>query len=387
MKKATIFSILTTGAAIAVISIACNKNNTVALQASTPKLPAAVYNYQSKNSRVNNHKATLGRVLFYDKNLSANGAVACGSCHKQSNGFADNAKVSTGFSNVETGRNSLAVQNLSLGGDSFINIDPITGKFNNIQHLFWDGRSKSVQDLMLRPVVNHIEMGQDINKLADKLNRLPYYAELSQNAYGSSQLTTTNIIEAMSQFVASIRTNDTPVDLFFTTGNKASLMGQALLGASLFTSAQYNCVSCHTSISAGQNIDFGGGVYGGGIDDSTRQFAANIGLSSTDNGIEEVSKRAADKGMFKIPDLHNVALTAPYMHDGRFNTLDDVLEHYSHGILPNANLDNRLKTANGAAKVMNIPDGDKRAIIAFLNSLTSTKSIGEPMYSNPFTVK
>jgi cytochrome c peroxidase len=380
MKKMNIALSLVAVSVVTIIS--CNKElNHSGLQALTPNMTLLGGNYQSKNMMVNNAKADLGRVLFYDRALSANNAVSCGSCHAQSHGFAEARKVSTGFSNEVTNRNSIAIQNLGFGFDSATLI------FNpnmsaSVQHLFWDGRSKSVEDLMLRPIANHIEMGQDVALLAGKLNKLPYYKTLVQKAFSKEELDLEIIVHALTHFVASIRTNDSPVDDLTKVGNPNNLSPLALQGQSLFTSEQYNCISCHTSVFAGNIIEFGGSVYGG--NDSNSNFAANIGLQGEDKGLGERTGKLSDMGSFKIPDLHNVALTSPYMHDGRFETLDEVLDHYSHGVANNAALDVRLKNPDGSAKVMNIPASDKQAIIAFLNALTSKKSLTEPLYADPF---
>jgi cytochrome c peroxidase len=380
MKKMNIALALVAVSVITIIS--CNKElNHNGLQSLTPNMSVLGGNYQSKNIMVNNAKADLGRVLFYDRSLSANNAVSCGSCHAQSHGFAEAKKVSTGFSNEITNRNSIAIQNLGLGFDSASLIfNPNMGQ--SVQHLFWDGRSKSVEDLMLRPIANHIEMGQDVTLLADKLNKLPYYKTLVQTAFNKDDLDLKNIVEALTHFVASIRTNDSPVDDMTKIGNANNLSPLAMQGQALFISEHYNCISCHTSVFAGSTIDFGGSVYGGL--DSNSNFAANIGLQGEDKGVGERTGNTKDMGAFKIPDLHNVALTSPYMHDGRFETLDEVLDHYSHGIASSPALDVRLKNADGSAKVMNIKASDKQAIIAFLNALTSKKSLIEPLYADPF---
>jgi cytochrome c peroxidase len=182
------------------------------------------------------------------------------------------------------------------------------------------------------------------------------------------------ISTALSAFVRSIRADQTKFD-FFLSG-QPSLNGLEMQGRSLFF-GKYNCNSCHKSDSSGSGYTTAQGV--------PVQFV-NIGLdaNSIDNGRGNVTHDAADNGKFKIPSLKNVMLTAPYMHDGRFTTLDQVLDHYSHGIAGHPNLDSKLKNADGTPMQMNISSEEKTAIIAFLNTLTDYSMITDVRFSNPF---
>ncbi len=386
MKKFILLSAVISSAVI--IFSACNKNGVSTSGISgteTLVMPATPYNYNQHNFAVSNQKAALGRVLFYDKHLSLNNAVSCASCHKQQFGFADNVAGSVGLNNVKTDRNAMPIQNLSLGGAIFF-----PGQGSQGSPLFWDSRENDLVQLMLRPVGNHIEMGvDDISTMPAKLNKLSYYAPLVQAAFGTTNLTLENMSEALANFNASIRVGNSRFDKFISTNNASNITALELEGFRLFSSEQYNCNSCHTSMFMGSNINNGGSVYGGGGTDSVRDFAANIGLNSdnADGGVGAVTKNAKDKGMFKIPDLHNVGLTAPYMHDGSKATLEEVLDHYSNNINSNENLDHRLRNADGTPKKLNITAQDKVAIIAFLNSLTDQSSVMNSAFSNPFVIK
>jgi cytochrome c peroxidase len=319
------------------------------------------------------HIPTLGRVLFYDRKLSLNNSVACATCHKQNLAFADNVAFSEGFERKLTARNSMPIQNLttSFRFDTLV-IDPIMpGFFPTL--LFWDGREHDLRTMVMKPIVNHVEMGfTDLSKLEEKLARVDYYEPLFEKAFGDKIITEERIALAISSFVQSITSQETKFNNMVV--GTATLSALEIKGRELFTST-YDCNSCH-------QIESPHGYIMAGT-------FANIGLEQSyqDNGLGEVTKNSADNGKFKIPSLRNVTLTAPYMHDGRFKTLDDVMEHYSHGIEDHPNLDPRLRSATGAARVMEIPQGDKTAIIAFLHTLTDYKMITDPKFSDPFKVQ
>lgn len=330
-------------------------------------LPAVPYTYATGTD-----VPTLGRVLFYDRKLSLNNSVACASCHKQNLAFADNVRFSEGFENKLTHRNSMPIQNIisGFGGDSSL-IDPMPGFLQTF--LFWDGRERDLKTMVMKPIINHVEMGfTDLSKLEEKLAREPYYESLFTNAFGDKTITEERIAIAISAFVQSITSNETKFDKQMKINQPLSGIEQK--GRELFISI-YDCNSCHQIQSPHGYIHAG--------------TFANIGLEQSyqDNGLGDVTKNSFDNGKFKIPSLRNVALTAPYMHDGRFETLDDVMEHYSHGIENHPNLDPRLRTPTGAPRVMEIPEGDKAAIIAFLNTLTDYNMITDQKFSDPFKIQ
>ncbi len=311
-----------------------------------------------------NKVATLGRVLFYDTHLSINNAVACGSCHKQALAFADNVPFSTGFEGRLTKRNSIAITDVGQSSA-----------------FFWDGRETNIQNLALRPLTNHVEMGiADGDALTQKLAALPYYSELFIAAYGDNQVTTARISAAIATFMQAITSDNTRLDDFMN-GNTTVLTAQEIQGKFLFDT-KYNCGSCHNN---GNIIVMGGnGGYNGG--GGTNFLDIGLDNSYTDLGRGVISGVATDNGTFKVPNLRNVALTAPYMHDGRYKTLSEVLDHYSHNIMSSPNLDTRLTDGTGHPMQKNITDDDKAAIIAFLGTLTDYHTITDPKFSNPFKV-
>jgi cytochrome c peroxidase len=330
---------------------------------------------------VNNEVPALGRVLFYDKQMSINNSVSCASCHKQNLAFADNVALSRGFENRLTTRNSMPIQNLIGNRGSFP--DSLGGFFS--QPLFWDGRETNLELMVMRPVVNHVEMGvTSLEQLEGKIRTIPYYKDLFLNAYGSDEITATRIAHALSLFLQSIRSENTRFDqsipLFNSDGTLLRpanpLSGFESLGQKLFIE-KYNCNSCHQVQNPHGYLQPEAGVF------------SNIGLDATyaDNGVGQATRQETQNGMFKIPSLRNVELTAPYMHDGRFETLGDVIDHYSEGMANHPNLDHKLRDADGNPLRMNISEHEKDALISFLNTLTDHEMISNPKFSNPFKTR
>jgi len=393
MKNSTVLSVkvlFILCATVVMIFSACKKSQPTATSRSeTPILPSTPYEYlaveeggrtmditnlihDESNTMVSNESVTLGRVLFYDTKLSINNTISCGSCHKQALGFADNVAASIGFSDRVTPRNSMAIQN---------------AVHNN--NMFWDSRAQSPMELSMMPVFNHLEMGMETDQMLEsKLAATTYYPELFEKAFGSKQITKNKIALAMTHFVNCLFSKQSKFDegMTFTLGNPAdqtpsNFSPLELEGKKLFFSESFKCSECH----AGDNFsapDFVGGGYGGSgfgnnNDPSNPRGTANIGLDFVykDNGRGE--------GKFKIPSLRNIALTGPYMHDGRFKTLNDVLNHYSHGIKNHPSLDDKFK-ANGVAKPLNMSEGEKMALISFLNTLTDYNLTTNPKFSDPF---
>ncbi len=354
------------------------------------ELPATRFKYNNFTDTTN-AISTLGRVLFYERQMSINNSVSCASCHKQAAGFADNVKFSKGFGLGLTTRNSMPIQNLNSFGflfatfDGFKNTDVRFGSPNDFMfggnHFFWDGREQDLEKLILQPVGNHIEMGiTDAQALATKLSKLPYYEKLFADAFETSEITPERIEKAVATFISNITTANTKFDKHLVSIAQSSdlsnspLTALELEGSMLFVT-KYQCNNCH-------QVSMPNGYLLAGT-------FANIGLdeTSTDIGLQARTGNQSDAGKFKIPSLRNVAYTAPYMHDGRFATLEDVIEHYSDGIANNPNLDNRLRESNGQPKAMNISAHEKQAIIAFLRTLSDESVLTDPKFSDPFKLR
>jgi len=302
----------------------------------------------------NNEAATLGRVLFYDPQLSKNNSISCASCHQQSKAFADGQDLSQGFGGKLTSRNSMSFSNLAT---------------NN--NFFWDSRQSFMNDLVTEPVTNHIEMGmEDMDALMEKLKKISYYPELFEDAYGVPTIDQARFSTAITQFLASITSTETTFDRELERDFEGYSEMQKL-GMAIFFSDKAQCASCPSGANFAAD-DSGNGEY------RSTAGTANIGLDLVydDNGRND--------GQFKIPSLRNIALTAPYMHDGRFNTLKEVIEHYNNNVKPHANLDDKL-TKDGITQHLDLSSLEVDALAAFLLPLTDENMIKDPKFSNPFT--
>ena len=349
------------------------------------RMPGGLNTFQSstipKSLSVNSDKAYLGRVLFYDKKLSLNNSVSCGSCHHQANGFADNVALSTGFNGAKTSRNSMAICNTAF-----------------TKGFFWDKRAMNIEDLVLQPVRNHIEMGiESTDALVKKLGKVDYYAKLFARAYGTSDVSKEKITEAMTMFLTSMVASNTKFD----EGRLQSFKNFSPIEAQGMTLFQKSCGSCHSGTSFNSNSwdDENSENANIGLDvnysDEGMGAFANNGAVDNLTGIPTgfVNGTFVANGMFKVPSLRNIGLTAPYMHDGRFKTLEEVIEHYNSGIQDHPSLDWRLQDngltnggGNGTlkAKRFNWKDTEKAALVAFLKTLTDTKMTSDPKFANPF---
>jgi len=335
------------------------------------ELPQESYEYSAGNEM-----GTLGRVLFYDQQLSINNGISCASCHKQGLAFSDERQFSRGFNNRLTTRNSMPIQNLA--GNVFMRLDNVISSTQSVipvsaSVLFWDGRGEDHTLSLLFHIVNQIEMGiDDLKELSQKLSEVDYYPSLFQTAFGSSEITPERIGLALHAFTHSISSSETKFDRFM--GGSDELTSQEALGMSLFME-KYDCNSCH------QVQDPQGYIFAGTF--------ANIGLDEvyTDQGLESTTGQPFDNGKFKIPSLRNVMLTSPYMHDGRFETLEQVMDHYKTGVTTHPNLDTRLRNTDGSVKRPKISDSEVQAIIAFLGTMTDFEMITDERFSNPFSVQ
>ncbi|MBO6496949.1 MAG: c-type cytochrome [Roseivirga sp.] len=303
--------------------------------------------------------ATLGRVLFYDKALSANNTVSCASCHVQSSGFSDNRTLSLGFEGGETGRNSMGLAN---------------ARFYDNGHFFWDERASSLEEQVLMPIQDEVEMGLTLDELVSKIQGQRFYEPLFLEAFGSELVTTDRIANALAQFVRSMVSYQSQFDegLVAVNGNEEidfpNFTELENLGKDLFFSGRTQCSACH------ETVTFSG------------DEARNNGLDATniDLGLGAVTGIVRDNGKFKVNSLRNIALTAPYMHDGRFETLEEVIGFYDRGIQDNTNLDQRLRVNNGNVRRMNLNPQERAALVAFLRTLTDVEFITDVKFSDPF---
>lgn len=347
-------------------------SNNAAGQASdtVPQLPDTHYNYATinlpdhfnqgnivntdntpNNNPVTDAGATLGRVLFYDVKLSANDTTSCSSCHVAAAGFSDPRPLSVGFEGGQTPRNSMGLAN---------------ARYYERGNFFWDERADTLEDQVLMPIQDEVEMGMELDDLVAKLGETDYYGPLFEDAFGDDTISAERISLALSQFVRSMVSYQSKYDQGVAT-NFANFTQQENQGRQIFN-GRGRCDNCHET-----DIQ---------IQDRPRNNGVDDGIND-DNGVGAVTGRGNDIGDFKTPSLRNVALTGPYMHDGRFATLEEVVQFYSTGIQDHPNLDNVLQD-NDQPRRFNFSPQDQDALIAFLNTLTDPTFINDPKFSDPF---
>lgn len=387
-------SIFISAILLAMVSIvSCNKDDEyVPITESVLNLPETAFDYSSLNlpshfttnvigqplptsingtdntpsdNPITNDGATLGRVLFYDKQLSANGTIACASCHKQDKGFSDDATLSLGFEGGTTGRHSMTLVN---------------ARFYQRGRFFWDERATTLEDQVLMPFQDPVEMGMTLEQVVGKVEEQTYYPELFQKAFGSTEITSDKISKALAQFVRSIVSYSSKYDE----------------GRALVASPGANFPNFTTEENSGKNIFFQTIPNGGGACfgcHTTEAFiSANPGpqnngldaISTTDLGAGNVFNNPIFVRRFKTTSLRNIELTAPYMHDGRFATLEEVVEHYNSSIKAHPTLSPALTDENGNPVQLNLTNSEKASLVAFLKTLTDNSISIETKWSNPF---
>ena len=304
--------------------------------------------------------AVLGRILFYDKRLSANQTISCSSCHQQAHGFSDPRQFSVGFEGGLTGRNSMGLSN---------------ARWYQRRHFFWDERANTLEDQVLMPIQNSVEMGMTMEALTNRLAAEPFYTTLFASTFGSTDITTNRISRALAQFVRSIVSVQSKYDAG-VLNNFANFTAEENLGRQIFLGQVGNatCNACHGS----DNFVPGPNINNNGLE-----------FPFVDLGLGGITGVAADEGKFKVPSLRNIELTAPYMHDGRFATLEEVVEFYDSGVVDNPNLSPPLRNPpggpnGGQVRRLNLTTAQKTALVAFLKTFTDTNLAADPKYSDPF---
>jgi cytochrome c peroxidase len=371
IQKFIIASLSTFVAVSFVVSAACKKELSDTITDNSTAVPDLSQSHTY--NAITNRLAELGRVLFYDKNLSLNNSTSCGSCHKQQHGFADNQQFSRGLMGKLSTRNTSSLINTSsfIGSTTF----------------FWDGRAASINEAVLMPVLNQDEMHAiDLQYLPEKLNKLSYYPQLFINAFGSEEITVPRIRQALAEFINVMVSVSSRVN----SVNGTALSPDETQGELIFR-GKAKCISCHTG------TDFTG--YSG-----LAFFNIGLDYEYPDKGRFYVTGNEKDKGSFKMPSLRNVGESAPYMHDGRFSTLREVIDHYDHGIKNNPHLSFHLRDIpqsvlqNIPPNVMieevdfsmyppqslNLTEVEKRQLEAYLRATSDPVLLYDPKYSDPF---
>lgn len=294
----------------------------------------------------------LGRKLFFDPILSGDGTQSCASCHAPSNAFVDTNQFSTGIDNLQGNRNAMPIFNIAWN---------FNAKF------FWDGRALGAEAQALGPVVNPIEMHNTwINAMAS-LQAHPTYPSLFNAAFGTSTIDSGLIVKAIAQFERTLISANSKFDRFLL--GLEALTPQEASGFNLFMDQQGgDCFHCHGS---------------GGNPLWTDNAFHNNGLDATfsDLGLGAVTGNPADNGTFKTPSLRNLIFTAPYMHDGRFQTIDEVINHYSTGVQMSSTVDPMMEFA--AQGGVQLTATEKANLKAFLLALTDNDFVTNSDFQAP----
>jgi len=339
--------------------------------------PAYIVKNNLGNNVITDKTATLGRVLFYDKNLSINNTISCASCHKQNFAFGDTALVSAGVEGGLTIRHSMRL---------------INTRFANEAKFFWNERAASLNNQTTMPIVDHLEMGfsgengrGSINTLIGKLSTINYYKELFKFTFGDSVITENRIQNALASFINSIQSFDSKYDIgraqvnndnqpfpnFTTTENQGKslfITAPVFNGAGLRTTGGLGCNACHNA----PEFDIDPNALNNGI----------IGVANSANGIDITNTRAGT-----LRDITNAAgaINTPMMHTGALRNLRAVINHYNTiNLNPrNTNLDPRLRPA-GNGQNLNVTEAEIAAIVAFMQTLGGNNVYVNKKWSNPF---
>lgn len=300
----------------------------------------------------------LGRMLFHETLLSADNSQSCASCHDQNNAFSDTAQFSIGVNGLPGGRQAMAVMNMAWNTNGF----------------FWDGRAELLRDQSLLPIQDELEMDETLDNVISKLNASEEYRDQFIRAFGDATITAERISLAMEQFMNSVTSYDSKYDRYLQ--GLEQLTESEERGRLLYFT-EYNpffpeesgadCEHCH-----------------GGFNFENDEYMNN-GLDTDgemeDDGFMSVTGDPADRGKFKVTSLRNIALTPPYMHDGRFATLEEVVAHYNEGIQTSSTVDPALLATQETGLMLT--DQDMEDLVAFLHTLTDINFTENPEFSAP----
>lgn len=329
--------------------LAACKKATISNPSINPYLPTISFNnpagfpdpvYTFDSNTLTNNRFRLGKFLFYDPILSSDSSVSCAACHAQSHGFADhNIPFSKGVGGQFGNRNAPPIFNAAW-----------------MPYFFWDGRIQHLDDFSMEPITNPMEMNETSLHVIKKLNKNTYYRKQFKLAYGIDSITELSLRKALSQYMSMLISSNSKYDQY--QAGKINLSTSELNGLSIFSS---NCASCHKPPLF---TDF-----------SFR----NNGLDSVffDQGRAAYTKNNSDIGKFKVPTLRNIELTYPYMHDGRYLGLMEVINHYSTGIHNSSTLDKSIATN------LKLSASDKKDLLKFLFTLTDYTLISDTLVAEP----
>ncbi|MBL4651777.1 MAG: cytochrome-c peroxidase [Flavobacteriales bacterium] len=280
-------------------------------------------------------KVSLGEKLFFDPLLSSDSTISCGSCHQPNLAFTDGKRLSTGVNNRKGKRNSPTLLNLAWS-----------------KRLLADGGVNSIETQMLVPISDHNEMNSSIPQIIQKLNRDEYYIEVFHQVFDRKP-DAFGLTRAISAYIRTLVSGNSRWDAF-VAGDTAALSVEEKNGMDLFYSSELNCTSCHSGYLFTNHTFQNNGLY----------------LNYQDSGRALITYKSEDLNKFKVPTLRNIELTAPYMHDGNFNSLEKVVEHYSKGGEPHMNKSSKISP-------LDLTCIEKQELVAFLKSLTDLSIINQ----------
>lgn len=311
-----------------------------------------------ENNPMSKQGVYLGRMLFYEKRLSSDKTISCGSCHQQKLAFTDGKTFSSGVNKILTKRNSMSLANLLW-----------------VRNFFWDGRAKGLEAQAKIPLSDPHEMGAYLDKAVIELQKTSLYPFLFKEAFGTAEITADRIAMAIAQFERTLISSNSPYDKYLRgeyKPTKEELSGMEMFMNSAVASKNIrgaSCAQCHGTPKIYMEL-----FHNNGLDNIPK-----------DTGREQITGMSNDRGRFRVVTLRNIALTAPYMHDGRFKSLEEVLDHYNEHIQPSRtlslSLQNRPNDIGGTS--LGLTANEKSDIISFLKMLTDTDFITDPRFSDP----
>lgn len=281
-------------------------------------------------------RVRLGRWLFYDKRISADGTISCATCHRPENAFSEDTPVSTGIRGQKGGRKS----------PSFVNL-----AWTLYPHFFWDGRAKSLEEQALGPIANPVEMGSTHEAMVSSLGKIRAYAGYFKEAFGDETITKDRVAKAIADYERTRMSGNSPWDRWQKKRDASAVSEQVKKGHELFFFGKASCNQCHLGQNFTDNTFHNLGV---GYDPVTKAFK--------DQGRYDVTGEEKDRGAFKTPTLREVSKHPPYMHDGSHKTLREVVEFYNRGGIPNPTLDPKMKP-------LNLTPEEVDALVAFMEAL------------------
>ncbi len=381
MKSRKVYILLTVPIFINLVLVSCREEETVVDQ-QLPVYDPLPYPLEvpwyfpdslqlSADNALTVEGVELGRMLFYETQLSADNSISCASCHQQELAFTDGQQFASGIGGATFRKNAMSLHNLLW-----------------VSHLNWDGSASSLEAQAIMPLTNSLEMGlTSVDEAVVRLQDTEDYPQQFYRAFGKDSITSENLLKALAQFQRTLISDDSKLDRYWRGEYQPTEL--EVRGMDLFYTHPEpsqgirggNCGDCHLGPFTGGAIDGFNGFHNNGLE-------TDAGLPA---GLSAHSGNDFDRGKFRAPSLRNIALTAPYMHDGRFQTLEEVLEHYDEHIQMSQTLDPLIRQASnepiiqGEPVKLHLKEDEKEAILAFLRMLTDSTFIQDERFSNPFS--